>query len=74
MATLARFLISLPTIGPVSDQRAANGGVTACVKKAKTNNLTNIPFNSNPARSQRKIGSDAPLQIARESQIYAVSV
>ena len=46
----------------------------AGVKKAKTNNLTNIPFNSNPARSLRKIGSDAPWQFARESQLSAVSV
>jgi hypothetical protein len=27
-----------PDVGSVSDKRAANGGVTACVKKAKTNN------------------------------------
>jgi hypothetical protein len=40
VATLARFLISLPTTGSVSDQRAASGGVMAGVKKAKTNNLT----------------------------------
>jgi hypothetical protein len=34
--TLARFLISLPTIGPVSDQRTANGRVRAGVKKVQT--------------------------------------
>jgi hypothetical protein len=28
-----------PGLGSVSDKRAANGGVTACVKKAKTNNV-----------------------------------
>jgi len=33
--TLARFSISPPYYGSVSDQRAANGGVTACVKKGE---------------------------------------
>jgi hypothetical protein len=28
-----------PKVGSVSDKRAANGGLMACVKKAKTNNL-----------------------------------
>jgi len=41
--TLARFLMSPPDYGSVSDQRAANGRVMACVKKAKTNNHT-FPF------------------------------
>ena len=63
-----------PDPGSVSDQRAASGWVTAGVKKAKTNNLTNILYNSNPARSLRKIGSDAPHHFARESQLSAVSV
>jgi len=67
-------LISLLNLGSVSDQRAANGAVMAGVKMAKTNNLTNIPSNSKPARSLRKIGSDAPWQFARESQLSAVSV
>jgi hypothetical protein len=39
METLARFLISLLNPGSVSDWRAANGGVMACVKKAKKHNL-----------------------------------
>jgi hypothetical protein len=29
----------VPIVGSVSDKRAANGGVTVCVKKAQTNNL-----------------------------------
>ena len=61
-------------VGSVSDQRAINGGVMAGVKKAKTNNLTNILFNSKASRSLRKIGSDALGQFARESQLSAVSV
>ncbi len=28
-----------PKVGSVSDKRAANGGVTVCVKKAQTNNV-----------------------------------
>jgi hypothetical protein len=31
-----------PNLGLVSDRRAANGGVTAGVKKAKTDNLTRL--------------------------------
>ena len=71
---LARFLISLPNLGLVSDQRAANGWVMAGVKKAKTNNLTNLPIHSNPARSLRKIGMDALLYFARECRLFAVFV
>jgi len=63
---LARFLISLPNFGAVSDQRAANDGVMAGVKRAKTNNLT---FTSivvfNPVRSLRKIATDGPRYFSR---------
>ena len=52
-----------PKVGSVSDKRAANGGVMAGVKKAKTNNHHFTHFN--PARSLRKIGLDAPWQFAR---------
>jgi hypothetical protein len=58
--TLARFLISLLNLGSVSDQRAANGGVRVCVKKAQTNNLTNLPMDSKAARSLREIVTDGP--------------
>ena len=44
------------------------------VKKAKTNDLTNIHSNLSAARSLRKIGLDAPGQFARESQLSVVSV
>jgi hypothetical protein len=37
---LARFLISPPNLGLVSDQRAANGEVMAGKKKEKTDYLT----------------------------------
>jgi hypothetical protein len=40
--TLARFSLSLLNLGSVSDQRAANGGVLAGIKQAKTNNHLQI--------------------------------
>jgi hypothetical protein len=58
VATLARFLISLLNPGLVSDQRAADGGVKAGVKKGE-DKQPNYPSNLfKSSRSLRKIGSD----------------
>jgi len=55
-----------PKLGSVSDGRAANGGVMAGVKRAKTSTLKFCPRQGrglNPARSLRKIATNGTPRI-----------
>jgi len=58
----------------MSDQREAKGGVMAGVKKAKTNNLTNIPFIQTLPGVCGKLARAGVCGISRPGQLSAVSV
>jgi len=57
-------------VGPASNQRWGDGGR----KKGEDKQPNYQTIKSKSARSLRKIGSDAPREFSRESQLSAVSV